>query len=188
MDKIVNDIICAIEDTQNTELVLNEHDSYVYCCRIHPTSDLVTINKKINIRMLGSGAKAKVMIFCRLSKHQRLNLIIEQEHVSHHAESEVIVKALLDDYAILYCACSINVAKQTVQNKATLAVKTILLSSSVRATLKPQLEILTEDALCKHSASCEAIHDEHLLYLQSRGVPRSDALAVLHKAFLEETE
>ena len=48
---------------------------------------------------------------------------------------------------------------------------------------KPELEILADDVVCGHGATVGALDPEQVFYLQSRGMPRSEAEAMLLEAF-----
>jgi Fe-S cluster assembly protein SufD len=62
----------------------------------------------------------------------------------------------------------------------------LLLSERARADSQPQLEIYADDVRCTHGATLGPIDDDHMFYLQSRGLTRSDALAMLTYGFASE--
>jgi Fe-S cluster assembly protein SufD len=69
-------------------------------------------------------------------------------------------------------------AKQTNNN--------LLLSEHARADSQPQLEIYADDVKCTHGATLGPIDDEHLFYLQSRGLSTDEARALLTYGFGSE--
>jgi Fe-S cluster assembly protein SufD len=69
-------------------------------------------------------------------------------------------------------------AKQTNNN--------LLLSDRARADSQPQLEIYADDVKCTHGATLGPIDDEHLFYLQSRGLDRAQARQLLTYGFGSE--
>ncbi|MGH7070297.1 MAG: Fe-S cluster assembly protein SufD [Acetobacteraceae bacterium] len=64
--------------------------------------------------------------------------------------------------------------------------KALLLSEEAQINSKPELEIFADDVKCSHGATVGALDPEQLFYLQSRGVPRKQARAILVGAFLAE--
>jgi Fe-S cluster assembly protein SufD len=57
-----------------------------------------------------------------------------------------------------------------------------------RATMntKPQLEIWADDVKCSHGATTGKIDNEQLFYLQSRGIDKETAKAMLIYAFAND--
>ena len=64
--------------------------------------------------------------------------------------------------------------------------RNILLSDSATVNTKPQLEIWADDVKCSHGCTSGNLDEEALFYLLSRGIPKSDAQAMLLDAFASE--
>jgi Fe-S cluster assembly protein SufD len=64
--------------------------------------------------------------------------------------------------------------------------QSLLLDEDSQFLAKPELEIYADDVKCSHGSTSGAIDDTALFYLQSRGVPRGTAQALLVLAFLAE--
>lgn len=64
--------------------------------------------------------------------------------------------------------------------------KALLLSDTAQVNTKPELEIFADDVKCSHGATVGALDADQLFYLQSRGVPKKEARAILVNAFLSE--
>ena len=62
----------------------------------------------------------------------------------------------------------------------------LLLDDDSQFLAKPELEIYADDVACSHGSTTGAIDEEALFYLQSRGVPKAEATALLVLAFLAE--
>lgn len=69
-------------------------------------------------------------------------------------------------------------AKQTNQG--------LLLSPTAKFDTKPQLEIFADDVKCTHGATVGRLRDDALFYLRARGIPESQAKALLIQAFAAE--
>lgn len=64
--------------------------------------------------------------------------------------------------------------------------QSLLLDEDSQFLAKPELEIYADDVKCSHGSTSGAIDETALFYLQSRGVPRRSAQALLVLAFLAE--
>lgn len=62
----------------------------------------------------------------------------------------------------------------------------LLLSEEAEIDSKPQLEIYADDVKCSHGATVGALDADSLFYLRARGIPESQAKAMLVEAFLHE--
>lgn len=65
--------------------------------------------------------------------------------------------------------------------------RALLLSEAAQINSKPELEIYADDVKCSHGATSGYLNDDALFYLQSRGIPESEAKKMLITAFLEES-
>lgn len=59
----------------------------------------------------------------------------------------------------------------------------ILISDKATINTKPQLEIFADDVKCSHGCTIGQLDDEALFYLQTRGIPKKEAGALLMYAF-----
>ena len=59
----------------------------------------------------------------------------------------------------------------------------ILLDDKATVNSKPQLEIFADDVKCSHGCTVGQLEKEALFYLQSRGIPRKEAKALMTYAF-----
>ncbi len=64
--------------------------------------------------------------------------------------------------------------------------QSLLLDDDSQFLAKPELEIYADDVKCSHGSTSGAIDETALFYLQSRGVPRAAAQALMVLAFLAE--
>lgn len=60
---------------------------------------------------------------------------------------------------------------------------TILLSEKASMNTKPQLEIFADDVKCSHGCTIGELNKDALFYLQTRGIPKKEAEALLTYAF-----
>jgi Fe-S cluster assembly protein SufD len=51
---------------------------------------------------------------------------------------------------------------------------------------KPQLEIWADDVKCSHGTTTGKLNDEAIFYMQSRGIPKPEAVRLQLVAFAED--
>lgn len=64
--------------------------------------------------------------------------------------------------------------------------RALLLSRQSEAAIKPELEILADNVKCSHGATAGELDPAALFYLRARGIPETEARALLIEAFLAE--
>lgn len=62
----------------------------------------------------------------------------------------------------------------------------LLLAEGAEVFAKPELEIHADDVQCAHGNTCGALDLAQLFYLRQRGIPESEAKALLTEAFIAE--
>ena len=62
----------------------------------------------------------------------------------------------------------------------------LILSDDCQFLVKPELEIYADDVVCSHGSISGTLNDDHLFYLQSRGIPLVEAQKQLIQAFFAE--
>lgn len=76
-----------------------------------------------------------------------------------------------------------NVGQKT---DADMQHKALLLEEGAVVNAKPELEIYADDVECAHGNTCGALDAEQLFYLRQRGLPQTQAKAILTEAFIAE--
>ena len=62
----------------------------------------------------------------------------------------------------------------------------LILTDDCQFLVKPELEIYADDVVCSHGSISGSLNDDHLFYLQSRGIPLVEAQKQLIQAFFAE--
>jgi len=118
------------------------------------------------------------------------------QHFDHHTEhihecgkthSNLDFKVALTGSARSAYTGMIRIAPGAAGAEAYQENRNLLLSSEARAESIPELEILTDDVRCSHGATVSPVDPEQLFYLESRGIPRLQALRVIVYGFLDQT-
>jgi len=99
-------------------------------------------------------------------------------------EGLVEIRAVVEEGGEFNAKGKIKIAKNVSGINAFLKFKVLLLGKNSRATVKPELEIESNDVKASHSASIGRVDEEQLFYLMSRGLSRQKAIELIVKAFL----
>jgi Fe-S cluster assembly protein SufD len=80
----------------------------------------------------------------------------------------------------------IEVAKAAQKTDGYQMSQALLLSPDAEVDTKPELEIFADDVKCSHGATVGELDPDQLFYMRTRGVPETEARAILVRAFLAE--
>jgi Fe-S cluster assembly protein SufD len=64
--------------------------------------------------------------------------------------------------------------------------RNLLLSSEAEIDTKPELQIDADDVKCSHGAAVGQLNPDQVFYLESRGLDKTRAIALLSQAFANE--
>jgi Fe-S cluster assembly protein SufD len=107
-------------------------------------------------------------------------------HAAERCESRQVFKKVLKNGAVGVFQGKILVKPGAQKTDGYQISQSLLLDEDSQFLAKPELEIYADDVKCSHGSTSGAIDDTALFYLQSRGVPRATAQALLVLAFLAE--
>jgi Fe-S cluster assembly protein SufD len=106
-----------------------------------------------------------------------------QLHESPYATSDLEFKGALKGSARSVYSGLIKVFEGAQKTDAYQQNRNLVLSRTARADSIPNLEIKANDVRCTHGATISQVEEEHLFYLQARGVPRSEAQKLIVEGF-----
>lgn len=142
---------------------------------------------EVIVDLQAPGAVAKTSGYTQLSHHQQFaDNHVEICHASPHTDSEMLYKGTLDAASVAVFNGRLWVKPEAQKITAYQANHTLLLSDTAEMYSKPELEIYADDVKCKHGATTGKIDEEALFYLQSRGIERQAARALLMAGFRNE--
>jgi Fe-S cluster assembly protein SufD len=105
------------------------------------------------------------------------------DHKKPNSESNELYKGILRDRSKGVFNGKIFVRPDAQKTNAFQSCKNIVLSTEATMNTKPQLEIFADDVKCSHGTTTGQIDEEALFYMRSRGISRSEAMALLMFAF-----
>ncbi|GJH39951.1 Fe-S cluster assembly protein SufD [Capnocytophaga sp. HP1101] len=104
-------------------------------------------------------------------------------HAHPNCESHQDYKSIVNDAATNVFNGKIMVEQIAQKTNAYQQNDNVLLSDKATVYTKPQLEIFADDVKCSHGCTVGSLSDESLFYLQTRGIGKKEASALLTYAF-----
>ncbi len=112
--------------------------------------------------------------------HSRMN------HAKPNCNSHELYKGIMDDNSNGVFCGAIMVEQDAQKTNAIQSSKVLLLDDNASTTSMPQLEIFADDVKCTHGSTTGELDPMHTLYMQSRGIGRTEARRMLTFAFANE--
>lgn len=115
---------------------------------------------------------------------QTLEIVTRVTHAEPGATSRQTVRSVLAGKATGSYLGKVAVARDAQGTDSTQDVKAMLLDRTATANAKPELEIYADDVKCAHGCAVGELDANGLFYLQSRGLPPSEARKLMLQAFV----
>ncbi len=121
-----------------------------------------------------------------------ITIIEGKQHVDNHTliqhkfencESHELYKGIYDDAATGVFNGKVIVDQKAQKTNAFQQNDNILIGDKASINAKPQLEIFADDVKCSHGCTIGQLDEKALFYLQSRGIPKKEAKALMLFAF-----
>lgn len=121
-----------------------------------------------------------------------ISILHDKQHVDNHTlvnhkypncESHELYKGIYDDKSTGVFNGKVLVQQAAQKTNAFQQNNTILISDKATINAKPQLEIFADDVKCSHGCTIGQLDESALFYMQSRGIPKKEAKALLLFAF-----
>lgn len=126
-------------------------------------------------RAIARGAHSELLAVYFAAEHQVHDFRTRQEHIAPHTTSNLLFKGAVEDQARSVYSGLIHIGKDARGTVAHQTNRNLLLSPDASAESVPNLEIENNDVKCSHASAIGPIDDDHRYYLESRGVPPSEA-------------
>ncbi|MGH9116267.1 MAG: Fe-S cluster assembly protein SufD [Acidimicrobiales bacterium] len=111
---------------------------------------------------------------------------VRVEHAAPRCTSRQVYKGIVDGSAHGVFNGHVIVRPGADATDAHQVNKNLLLSDRAEVDTRPRLEIFADDVACTHGAAVGSLDADALFYLRSRGLPSSEARALLVAGFAQE--
>ena len=139
--------------------------------------------RQIFSRIAGEHAKVALGGLALIGGARRADTTLQVVHAAPGGTSREFYRAIVDDDAVGVFQGKVIVEQAAQKTDGEMKSQAILLSPRAQMNEKPELEIFADDVVCGHGATVASLDPEQVFYLQSRGVSKPDARAMLLEAF-----
>jgi Fe-S cluster assembly protein SufD len=167
----------------STAVLLNERTQYD---PLQMTVDGALTRAEMRIRFAGPNARCHYAGAMMLRGHSHADFTLVVEHAAEACESRELVKAVVDGRSRGVFQGKVVVERGAQKTDGKQMANALLLSDDAEFDSKPELEIFADDVACGHGATAGQLDEDMLFYLRARGIPESQARALLVAAFLGE--
>jgi Fe-S cluster assembly protein SufD len=146
--------------------------------------DVVRVEPTMKCVGPGSDARALGLYFASGDQHFEHRVI--SRHEAPNSYSNLLYKGAIKDSAHTVFFGNLVVPPGAPGTDAYQTNRNLVLNEGARADTIPFLEIETAEVKCSHAGAVSRVDDEHLFYLESRGVPRDTAKRLIVEGFCQE--
>jgi Fe-S cluster assembly protein SufD len=108
------------------------------------------------------------------------------DHRKPNSQSNELYKGILMDKSTGVFNGKIFVQPDAQKTNAYQNCRNVVISDEATMNTKPQLEIWADDVKCSHGTTTGKLNDEAIFYMQSRGIPKKEAMRLQMLAFAED--
>ena len=140
----------------------------------------------LGVSLEGDGSSSEVVGLYFGEGEQTLDYRMLINHSGKNTSSDVFLKGAVEDDAQSVFTGLLRIEKDASRTSTFETNRNLVLSENAKAHSVPNLEILCDDVICGHASSVGPLQEDHLYYLQSRGLGKERAERLLIKGFFQE--
>ena len=135
--------------------------------------------------MKEKGARAEIISVAYAGKGQHQDTGAKAIHLAPYTSSRIISKSVSKDGGRTTYRGLVRIIKGAKGVRSNVNCDALILDEKSRSDTYPYMEIKEEEVDLGHEASIGRISEEEIFYLTSRGIPESEALALIVLGFIE---
>jgi Fe-S cluster assembly protein SufD len=140
---------------------------------------------KYIVELIKPGVHVDIVGKFLAQQKDEVNIELYIIHKAGHTSAKTTLKGVAKDNSSIRFFGRIKIEENCPGIQSFLEERVLLLSDKAKAEAIPELEILSDDVKCSHAASVSRIPEEHVFYLQSRGISPQDAEDLIVEGFLD---
>ena len=144
------------------------------------------LRNNLQLALDGEGIESHMYGLYLLDKDTHADNHTVVDHKKPNSFSNELYKGVMDGNSRGVFNGKIYVRPNAQKTNAFQSNRNVLLSDKATVNTKPQLEIWADDVKCSHGCTTGQIDEEALFYLQSRGISKETARAMMLYAFAGE--
>src|SRR5688500_4684579 len=144
------------------------------------------VRNNLQLALDGEGIESHMYGLYLLHKDSLADNHTVVDHRKANSFSNELYKGIMDDNSKGVFNGKIYVRPNAQKTNAFQANRNILLTEKATINTKPQLEIWADDVKCSHGCTTGQLDEEAMFYLQTRGISKESARAMMLYAFAGE--
>ena len=172
-----NNLICTVQVNQKANSIFKINTATI-------SGDFV--RNGVNIDVDGENCTSEMNGLYMQKGIQHVDNHTKVSHLKPNCTSFELYKGVLRDKSTGVFNGKVIVAEDAQKIEAYQQNKNIILSREATMNAKPELEIFADDVKCSHGTTTGQFDEEALYYLQTRGLSKESAQALLVQAFADE--
>lgn len=138
------------------------------------------------VEIAAEGAIVEIRGGFETYNNDKVEILLDIVHQARHTRSNTLLRGAAHDRSHIHLSGTIIIERNAQDTNAFLTENILLLSPTAVAQAVPNLEISANEVKCSHAATVAKIPEEHLFYLQSRGLDRENAERIILDGFLSQ--
>lgn len=167
-----------------TTQVYQKDRSYFYSATVTVNGGFVRNN--LNLALDGQYCNSHMYGLYIPNGKQHIDNHTLVDHRKPNSESNELYKGILMDKSTGVFNGKIFVQPDAQKTNAYQNCRNVVISDDATMNTKPQLEIWADDVKCSHGTTTGKLNDEAIFYMQSRGIPKKEAVRLQMLAFAED--
>lgn len=150
------------------------------------SSGLGLARNEINVLYRGEGGKLDLSGAYMARGHEHVDTTLVVDHAVPRCESRELFKGVLDGHGRGVFQGKVIVRPDAQKTDGKQMSQALMLSEDAEFDSKPELEIFADDVVCGHGTTSAELDPDLLFYCRSRGIPESEARALMIESFIGE--
>jgi len=141
---------------------------------------------KLTFEVAASGVELYIFGLFTGKKADKFQIETIQHHTAPGSLSDLLIKGVFEDESKFIYQGLIRLEKSAQKSHAYQKNQNLILNPGVFVDSRPFLEILANDVFCTHGSTTGKLSKDELLYARTRGIPETQARAMLVQGFIDE--
>jgi Fe-S cluster assembly protein SufB len=153
--------------------------------RVRYTTIQKVTMKYPSVFLVGERAKGETLSVAFAGPGQHQDAGAKMIHMAPHTTSSIVSKSIARGGGRAGYRGEVRVDDNAHHSANTVRCDALLVDTISRSDTYPAIDIRVDDVVLGHEATVSKVSEEQLFYLQSRGLPEDEAMAMIVRGFIE---
>ena len=138
-----------------------------------------------SVFLVGEGAKGETLSVAFAGPGQHQDAGAKMVHMAPNTTSSIVSKSVARGGGRAGYRGEVRIEEKAHHSANTVRCDALLVDTISRSDTYPAIDIRVDDVQLGHEATVSRVSEEQLFYLQSRGLPEDEAMAMIVRGFIE---